>query len=52
MRPGGRQAKTRANIFVAMEVFFRDVLRIQTSEFNEIAREHTRHVNEDFLRIS
>ena len=35
MRPGGRQAQIRANIFVAKEVFFRDVLRIYLSEFGK-----------------
>ena len=35
VRPGGRQAKTRANIFMAREVFFRDVLRILISEFRK-----------------
>ena len=35
MRPGGRQAKIRANIFVAREVFFCDVLRIYLSEFGK-----------------
>ena len=32
MRPGGRQANARAKLFVAMEVFFRDVLRIVLSD--------------------
>ena len=35
MRTGGRQAKIRANIFMAREVFFRDVLRIYLSEFGK-----------------
>ena len=40
MRPGERQAKIKANIFVAREVFFRDVLRIYLSEFGK-AQEKT-----------
>ena len=52
MRPGGRQATIRANIFMAREVFFRDVLRIQTSEFKEIAKAHTSHTKESFPRSS
>ena len=35
MRPGGRQANIRAKLFVAMEVFFCDVLRIYLSEFGK-----------------
>ena len=35
MRPGGRQAQIRAKLFVAREVFFRDVLRILTSDLDE-----------------
>ena len=35
MRHGGRQAQIRANIFMASEVFFRDVLRIYLSEFGK-----------------
>ena len=52
MRPVGRQAQIRAKLFVAREVFFRDVLRIQTSEFNEIAKEHTSDTKESFPRSS
>ena len=35
MRPGGRRAPIRAKLFVANEVFFRDVLRIYLSEFGK-----------------
>ena len=35
MRPGRRQAKIRAKLLMAMEVFFRDVLRILLSEFDK-----------------
>ena len=31
----GKRAQTRANIFMAREVFFRDVLRIYLSEFGK-----------------
>ena len=35
MRPGGRQAQIKANILMAREGFFRDVLRILLSEFGK-----------------
>ena len=35
MRPVGRQAQIRAKLFMAREVFFRDVLRIVLSEFGK-----------------
>ena len=35
MRPGERQAKIRAKLFVAREVVFRDVLRVYLSEFGK-----------------
>ena len=35
MRAAGRPAQNRANIFMAREVFFRDVLRIYLSDFGQ-----------------
>ena len=35
MHAAGRQAQIRAKLFVAKEVFFRDVLRIYLSEFGK-----------------
>ena len=37
---------------MAKEVFFRDVLRIKTSEFHEIAKEHSSDTNDSFSRSS
>ena len=36
MRPGKRQAPCRAKLFMANEVFFRDVLRIYLSELDKV----------------
>ena len=49
---GAEQAPLRPNIFMAWRCFNRNVLAIHSSDLNEIAREHTRHAKEDFLRSS
>ena len=52
MRPAGRQAQIRANIFVAREVFFRDVLRILTSDLSAALREHRSGIKQSSARSS
>ena len=48
----GKRAPLRANIFMARDVFFHDVLRIELSDLHEVAREHTRGTKESFTRSS
>ena len=52
MRPGGRQAKIRANIFMAREVFFRDVLRIRSSDISAALKEHRSGIKQSSARSS